>query len=115
MNVLFIVLNELDYLDDILAKFLEIGVKGATILDSQGMASALSGQGDNLPLFGSLMKLMDGARPHNKTIFTLITEEEILNQTIAAVQEILSSSKSGGTGVMFTLPVKSVCFLNQEV
>ena len=36
MYALFIVLNEVDYLDTILDKFMEVGVKGATILDSQG-------------------------------------------------------------------------------
>ena len=41
MLALFLVLNEVDYLDDILAKFVEVGVKGATILESQGMASAM--------------------------------------------------------------------------
>lgn len=37
MYALFIVLNRTDYLEDILAGFVEAGVGGATILDSQGM------------------------------------------------------------------------------
>jgi len=45
MNVLFIVLNEPEYLDAILDSFVEIGVKGATILDSQGMGSAITNSG----------------------------------------------------------------------
>ena len=45
MNALFIVLNEIEYLDDILDGFVDIGVKGATILDSQGMGSAITNSG----------------------------------------------------------------------
>ena len=41
IQVLFIVLNEVDYLNDILEGFVNIGVSGATILDSQGMASLI--------------------------------------------------------------------------
>lgn len=41
IHVLFIVLNELDYLDDILAGFVDIGLSGATVLDSQGMANII--------------------------------------------------------------------------
>ncbi len=55
MNALFIVLNEIEYLDDILDGFVDIGVKGATILDSQGgMGSAItnSGRGSD-PFFWS--------------------------------------------------------------
>jgi hypothetical protein len=37
MNILFLVLNETEYLDEILDGFVDAGVKGATILDSQGM------------------------------------------------------------------------------
>ncbi|HOA30750.1 MAG TPA: hypothetical protein PKM70_02355 [Clostridia bacterium] len=42
MNVLFIVLNEVEHLDDVLDAFVEVGVTGATILDSQGMGSILT-------------------------------------------------------------------------
>ena len=87
MYALFIVLNEVDYLDTVLAKFVEIGVSGATILDSQGMAGAIVDR--NLPLFGSLKTLLDGSRPFNKTIFTVIDTEELLNKTISVVEELL--------------------------
>ena len=39
MHILFLVLNKTEYLDDILSAFVKIGIKGATIIDSQGMGS----------------------------------------------------------------------------
>lgn len=42
MNALFIILNKPNYLEDLLDEFIEIGVKGATILDSQGMGFAMT-------------------------------------------------------------------------
>lgn len=41
MYALFIVLNAIDYLEEILSGFVEVGVSGATILDSQGMGSTI--------------------------------------------------------------------------
>ena len=41
MEALFIVLNDLTFMDDILDKFIELHIKGATIIDSQGMAQAI--------------------------------------------------------------------------
>ena len=112
MYALFIVLNEVDYLDTILDKFMEVGVKGATILDSQGMGGAMADR--NLPLFGSLKTLFDGARPFNKTIFSVIPNEELLNSTVAAVKEVAGSIEKPSAGFMFTMPVANVYSLGSE-
>ena len=36
MELLIAVINDVDCVDEILAGFLEIGVKGATVIDSEG-------------------------------------------------------------------------------
>lgn len=109
MNVLFIVLNQVEYLDDILDSFVDIGVRGATIFDSQGMGSALNSNGKgNEPFFGILRNLLDESRPYNKTIFTVIEDEQVLNNAIKAVKEIVGDIHKPGVGMMFTLPVGNI-------
>lgn len=105
MNVLFIVLNKVEYLDDILDMFLEIGIKGATILDSQGMGRAV---GDSEVFFGTIRKMLDGSRPYNKTIFTVVEDEELLERAVKEVQRIVGDIYEPGVGMMFTLPIGSV-------
>jgi len=109
MNVLFIVLNETDYLDEILDAFVEIGVKGATILDSQGMGSAItnSGRGKE-PFFGGIRSFLENARPYNKTIFTVIEGEYLLQQAINTVKNIVGDMSKPGVGLMFSLPVGNI-------
>lgn len=108
MYVLFIILNEVDYLDDILTIFCDLGVSGATILDSQGMASAIvQREMDSIPLFGSLKTLLKGSRPYNKTIFTVIQNEELLNKTVSEIRKKLSKTKNS-PGMMFTVPLGKV-------
>ena len=41
MRVLIIVLNNTDYLEEVLSLLVKHNVKGATILESQGMASSI--------------------------------------------------------------------------
>lgn len=108
MNILFLVLNETEYLDEILDAFVEVGVKGATILDSQGMGSALANSHKDIPFFGSLRAFIDNARPYNKTIFTVIEDEEVLKNAIEAVQNIVGDMTKPGVGLMFTLPIGSI-------
>ena len=106
MNVLVIVLNKMDYLDDILDCFVEIGIKGATIIDSQGMGSAITNSGrGNEPMFGAIRSFLDNARPYNKTIFTVIEDEEMLAEAVKIVKEIVGDIYKPGVGMMFTLPV----------
>ena len=115
MNVLFIVLNQVEYLDDILDEFIEVGVKGATIFDSQGMGSALSDNGkDHQPFFGMLRTLLDESRPYNKTIFTVIEDDEILDKAIKAVKGVVGDIHQPGVGMMFTLPVGNVYGMNNH-
>ncbi len=109
MNALFIVINEVDYVDEILEKFLEIGVGGATILDSQGMGSAMAeGDTSGIPLFGSLQRYLDSSRPYNKTIFTIIEDEDLLETAVKSVKDIVGDLNKLGVGVMFTVPIGSI-------
>ncbi|HZK33588.1 MAG TPA: hypothetical protein VFC60_03715 [Tissierellaceae bacterium] len=108
MNILFLVLNKTEYLDEILDAFVEIGVRGATILDSQGMGSALSKSGKDIPFFGGLRALLDNTRPYNKTVFTVIEDEETLDKAVKEVKKILGNMSEPGVGLMFTLPVGEI-------
>ena len=42
MELLIAVINDVDLMDEVLAGFLEIGITGATVLDSEGMGRVLS-------------------------------------------------------------------------
>jgi len=106
MNVLFIVLNKTDYLDDILSTLAECGVAGATILDSQGMARAIVHGGyDHIPLFGSLKSLLGDEHPYNKTIFTVIENDALLDVVAAKLRGVINERDKPNSGFMFTVPV----------
>ena len=47
MKLLFFVLNETEKLDDVLTELATNGIKGATVIDSMGMARILSNNHDD--------------------------------------------------------------------
>lgn len=113
MYVLIIVLNAIDYLDDILSGFVREEISGATILDSQGMGSAIvNGENKNVPFFGTLHMLIGDSHPYSKTIFTVLENEEIVEKAVAVVNETLGDISSAGVGFMFTIPVGKVYQMN---
>ena len=102
---LFVVLNEIDYLDDIIAAFVDVGVGGATILDSQGMASLIvRGKNQDIPIFGSLKTLLEDSRPYNKTIFSVVESEKLAEKTANIIQEVMKDA-GPSAGFMFTVPI----------
>ncbi len=115
MHVLILVLNATEYLDDILAAFVDVGVKGATILESQGMASAIVNNLDKqVPLFGSLKSFLNNSRPYNKTVFAVIENKELLDEAIRATKNIIGDISQPGVGLMFSIPVGEVYGLNGD-
>lgn len=114
MQALFLVLNETDYLEDILEAFVEIGVKGATIVDSQGMGRALAAHSEqHIPMFGYLKNLLDDGHPYNKTIFTVLESQELVERVVKAVEDLLGDMNKPGVGFIFTVPVGSVYGLGE--
>lgn len=111
MHVLFIVLNQVEFLDDILTEFVNIGITGATVLDSQGMARALVNNNEKVPIFGSLRSFLDSARPYNKTIFTVIQNDHLLDRVMKSINELVGDFCNPGIGLMFSVPIGRVCGL----
>lgn len=108
MFALFIVLNKVDYLDEILAKFVSLGVGGATILDSQGMAGAIVDANNRVPILGMLKGIVDDSMLHSKTIFTLLENEQLVEKVAEAIQAIFGEEFQSGTGIMFSVPLGKI-------
>lgn len=113
MYALIVVLNAVDCLDDVLAGFVKIGISGATILDSQGMGSAIvNSDYRNIPLFSTLNMILCDSHPYSKTIFTVLENEGMVEKAVAVVQETVEDISDTGVGFMFTVPIGKVYQIN---
>lgn len=103
MQMLVLVLNNESYLEDLLNELEKKGIKGATIIDSTGMGRVLHSN-DDIPIFGGIKFLMNDKRPFNKTIFTVIKDNQVEIAT-KAVKDVVGDLNEPGTGILFTVPV----------
>ena len=110
MIALYIILNDVDYLDDVLESFVKAGVKGATILESQGMARAIvANKINDTPLFGYLKTMLEGAHPYNKTIMAVVDNEQTVDKVVGQLKQLKDQSKNKqGVGFIFTTRVSKV-------
>lgn len=112
MKLLVLVLNKTEKLNDILEGFLDLGIRGATVIDSTGMGRILS---PHVPIFGGLSHLFSGDRPPNKVVFSLIQEKEKLDKALGLVKEKLNYLTEPGTGILFVLDVEQVLGLAEDI
>ncbi|MFQ7800626.1 MAG: hypothetical protein ACLRHW_14020 [Coprobacillus cateniformis] len=76
MQVIFVVLNKIECLEDLLARLKKAGVTGGTIIDSTGMVKSLE-ESDDSYLLGSLRLFLENPRPDSKTIFFIVNNEQV--------------------------------------
>lgn len=111
MQLLIAVINHVEQVDDILAGFVELGITGATVVNSEGMGHVLS---HDVPIFAGLRSLTARSRPSNQTVLSVVDDEKV-DAAITLIQEVCGSLDSPGAGIVFTLPVSRVVGLAPEL
>lgn len=111
MKLLILILNKVEKLEEVLEGFIEIGISGATVIDSVGMGHIIS---EEVPIFAGLRFMFAGAKPHNKTILSVIKREKE-EPVIRLLEKILGDLDKPGTGILFIIPVDRVEGLKPEI
>ena len=104
MKLIVIVLNKVEFLEDLLSAFIEIGISGATVIDSTGMGRILT---THVPIFAGLRDAFSDCCPQNKTILVVVQEEQVADVEIV-LKEVCGSFDKTGTGIYFCLPLDFV-------
>lgn len=110
MKLLVLFLNKVEKLEEVLEGYVEVGVTGATVVDSVGMGHILC---EEVPIFAGLRFMFAGAKPHNKTIFSVINDEKEA-EVIRILKKILGDLNQPGTGIVFSLTLDRVEGLKPE-
>ena len=111
-QLLLCVVNEPSKVEEILEAFLDIGVTGATIIDTYGMGNVLA---QDIPIFAGFRQMLSGSGTNNKTIISVIDSDETLHAAIHAIETICGNLEDPSTGIMMSLPLDFVKGLRPEI
>lgn len=111
MQLLVAVINQEEKLEEVLAGFLEIGVTGATVVNSEGMGRLLANE---MPIFAGIEALARRTRPRNQMVFSVLAEEKV-DRAMALLQEVVGDFDVPATGIAFTVPLTRVLGLKAEL
>lgn len=111
MQLLIAVINQEERMEEILSGFLEIGITGATLINTEGMGRLLASE---VPIFAGLQALAGRTRPRNQTLFSVLDDEKV-EPALALLQEVCGDFSRPATGIVVTLPVNRVLGLKPEL
>jgi CBS domain-containing protein len=102
-HLLIVVLDDLNCLPELLRVWQQIGVPGATILESVGAHRARSW----LSRVGldSLEHLFETKEVRRRTLLAAIDEEELMHQAVAEAERVVGGFDRPNSGMLLALPV----------
>ena len=112
MNLLVVVINEEELLDELITGWLDLGVTGATVIESTDSLQFIS---HHVPIFAGFRSLTSGGMRHNKTIFTVIETPDILDEAVAFLETLCRKAGTPHQGIYFVISLDQFNRLGREI
>ncbi len=103
MYLLFAVINNEDIIDDLITGWLDMGITGATVIETTDALQLIS---HHVPIFAGFRILTSGGVVHNKTIFTVVQKKKNLDQAIEFLKLNCKKTDKSDIGSYFVVPIK---------
>lgn len=108
MHMIMFVLDNPDYLDEILDAWEGIGVTGVTIIESTGISRYRQAKLIGTPLMAGMNRIMHSNEEGHLTLFSIVKGEQKVRDCIEAVEKIVGNLLDPNTGVMAAWPLSVV-------
>ncbi len=104
------ILTNLQTCHDVIHLWEELGVPGATILDSIGMRHLKEhhAQRDDLPLIPSLRSILEQEEFDHRTLFSVVPDDFDVDDLIRRTEDLVGDFEAAHTGLLFVVPVLHV-------
>ena len=89
------------------------GAPGVTILESTGLRRVRGVLRDDLPLMPSLADLPASQELRNRTLFTVVPDEAMVDRIISATEHVVGDLAQHHTGLLFVVRVSRVLGLQK--
>ena len=110
--LLIVIINNEDILDDLITGWLDIGIKGATVLESTDFVQLIS---THIPIFAGFRTLTGGGMHHNKTIIAAVEEKSVLGDAVSFLDSLCRKTGKPHQGVYFVAPLLQFAHLGKPL
>ena len=112
MYLLIAVINNEELLDELITGWLDMGITGATVVETTDLLQLIS---HHIPIFAGFRALTTGGQQHNKTLFTGIKSRESLDRAVAYLEMLCRQTGKPHQGVYFVAPLQAFGRLGLEI
>jgi nitrogen regulatory protein P-II 1 len=100
--LLIVVINDEDILEDLITGWLDIGITGATVMESTDLLQLIS---HHIPIFAGFRSFAGTGIRHNKTLLICIEKKQILDNAIEFLESVCKKNNKPSLGVYFVAPL----------
>ncbi|MCZ0701630.1 hypothetical protein J2T56_000164 [Natronobacillus azotifigens] len=101
MKLLIAIINDPNLMGEILDEFYEEKIKGATVIESKGMAHIMA---HYTPFFARFAEFGDDG-DRNQTLLVVVHDDEERDKAITCIERIVGDLSKKDTGIVITLPI----------
>ncbi len=112
MYLLIAVINNEALLDDLITGWLDIGITGATVLESTDCVQLIS---THIPIFAGFRSLTGGGMHHNKTLVAAVHTRALLDEAVAYLEALCRRTEASHQGVYFVAPLLQFAHLGHPL
>jgi nitrogen regulatory protein P-II 1 len=114
--LILFVLHDQNLMHNILESWEKAGVNGITVLFSTGLKrlQAVDVLREDLPLIPSLEDFIQQEERLNRTLITIVQDDEMVDKVVEATQSITGDLNLPNTGILTVLPVARVYGLDRK-
>ena len=104
------ILKDYRLVEEVLLRFIDIDITGATVVESQGMGQILG----DVPILAGLRGLFPGSGKNSFMVMTVVDDGRLAS-CLDAIEDTCGDMSVPGTGITFTVPVGTVRGLKESI
>lgn len=104
MQLIFVIIKQLNLTDVLMVELANAGVKGATILDSEGMAKYLY-KSENVQTLDLLKQILNKENPNESKTIIMAVNDDMVDTVRETVKKVVGDFNVPNAGVMFGVPI----------
>lgn len=112
MYLLIVVINDEDLLEDLITGWLDIGITGATVMESTDLLQLIS---HHIPIFAGFRSFAGAGVQRNKTLLIGIEKKQVLDDAVEFLESTCKKNHKPSQGVYFIIPLIRFCRLGTEL
>lgn len=104
MQLIYVIIKQVSITDKLMVELANAGVKGATILDSEGMAKYLY-KADKVETLDFLKQILNKENANESKTIIMAVQDDMVDTVRKTVKNIVGSFDVPNAGVMFGVPI----------